>query len=254
MITAIYPSLKGRVVFVTGGASGIGESLVREFTRQGSQVAFVDIDADAGQALCIAVAGTGAPKPWFAPTDVTQVGALRTAIEDAARALGPIDVLVNNAANDDRHATAELTPDYWRDRLAVNLDHHVFAAQAVAPAMIRRGSGSIINMGSIYWRAGLAGAVGYATAKAGLVGLTRTLAREWGEDGIRVNCVMPGATLTERQKRLWMTPDYERHVFERQCLKRHIQPEEVSAMVLFLASDDASAVTSQEFIVDAGWV
>ena len=252
--SARYPSLAGRAVFITGGATGIGASFVQAFVGQRARVGFVDVNETAAAALVDEIAARGDPRPWFARCDVTDPSALADAVSAAGAALGPIRVLVNNAANDDRHALDDITPDYWRDRLAINLDHHLFASQAAAPGMAAAGGGAIINMGSITWVIGQGDLPAYSTAKAGIVGLTRALARRLGQDGIRVNCVMPGAILTERQKRLWLTPEYEAEIMARQCLKRHLGPDDVARLVLFLASDDASAITSQSYIVDGGWV
>lgn len=251
---ARYPSLAGRAVFITGGATGIGAALVQAFAAQDARVGFVDVNEDAGATLADELAAGGRPQPWFSRCDVTDPPALLDAIAAAAGALGPIRVLVNNAANDDRHALSDITPEYWRERLAVNLDHHLFASQAVAPGMAAAGGGAIVNMGSITWVIGQGDLPAYGTAKAGIVGLTRALARRLGEDNIRVNCVMPGAILTDRQKRLWLNPDYEAEILARQCLKRHLAPDDVARLVLFLASDDAAAITSQSYIVDGGWV
>lgn len=251
---ARYPSLADRSVFVTGGASGIGASLVAHLVQAGARVAYVDLDEAAAAGLNQALTQAGLPEPWFRRIDITQTNALQEAILSAAGAHGPIRVLINNAASDDRHDVEDLTLAYWQDRLAVNLTPHVFAAQAVAPGMKAAGGGSIINMGSITWMIGQADMPGYSAAKAAITGLTRALARRWGPDGIRVNCLMPGAVLTDRQRRLWLTPAYEAEVLSRQCLKRHLLPEEVARLALFLAADDSSAMTGQNYIIDGGWV
>jgi NAD(P)-dependent dehydrogenase (short-subunit alcohol dehydrogenase family) len=179
---------------------------------------------------------------------------LRATFLEIEASLGPIHVLVNNAANDDRHRTAEVTPEYWDNRMAVNLRHHFFAIQAVADGMRAAGGGSIINMGSIAWMIPSTGLPVYVTAKAAIVGLTRTMAHELGESNIRVNCVLPGAVLTERQRKLWWTPEYEKEIMGRQALKRNVMPEDVARLVLFLASDDSASITNQSYIIDAGWV
>jgi D-xylose 1-dehydrogenase len=251
---AAYPSLKDVPVLITGGATGIGASMVEHFAMQGSRVAFVDID-DAGAAKLIeAITQRVVHSPLFLPCDLTDISTLRVAVEKVESQLGPIRVLVNNAANDDRHKFAEVTPEYWDQRMAVNLRHHFFAAQAVTPGMTRAGGGSIINMSSIAWMIPSTGLPGYVTAKAGIVGLTRTLAKELGPANIRVNAVSPGAIMTERQRRLWMTPEYLAEIMRRQSLKRELLPEEVARLVIFLASEDSSAITGQNFVIDGGWV
>lgn len=242
MSGAVYPSLAGRSVLVTGGASGIGEAFVRAFAGQGAQVGFVDLDAEAGARLADA---TGA-RFWQA--DLRDIARLRAVVGEAGR----VDILVSNAGRDDRHALADLDPDYWDDCLAVNLRHHVFAVQAVARGMGEAGGGSVILLGSVSWMRGRPGMVGYTTAKAGIAGMTRTLARELGEAGIRVNCISPGAILTERQRRLWLTPEKDREFVELQALKMRLTPEHVAPMALWLASDESLGVTGQEFVVDAG--
>ncbi len=251
---ARYPSLADRAVFITGGASGIGASLVEQFAAQGARVGFVDLADEAAAALCDSIAATGAARPWYGHCDITDIAALRSAIGDCAEALGPIRVLVSNAASDDRHEPFEVTPEYWRGRMAVNLDHQFFAAQAVAPGMAAEGGGAILNMGSIAWQLGFPELTAYAAAKAAILSMTKSLARAWGKDEIRVNCILPGAILTERQKRLWMTPEYEADVMKAQSLKRHLAPDEVARLALFLASDDASGMTGQGYVIDGGWV
>jgi NAD(P)-dependent dehydrogenase (short-subunit alcohol dehydrogenase family) len=190
----------------------------------------------------------------FSHCDLTDIQALRSAIKRIEAQFGPVRVLVNNAANDDRHKFSEVTPEYWDERMSVNLRHHFFAIQAVAPEMTRAGGGSIINMSSIAWLIPSTGLPAYVTAKAGIVGLTRTLARELGSSNIRVNCVSPGAVMTERQRRLWMTPEYLGEIMQRQSLKRELMPEDVARLVLFLASDDSRMITGQNFVIDGGWV
>jgi D-xylose 1-dehydrogenase len=251
---AAYPSLRGRVVVVTGGASGIGEAMVEAFSANGSRVAFIDIQADAAQRLIARLHKSNAPAPVFMHCDLADVSALQAAVETVVHELGPIAVLVNNAGNDTRHSLEEVTPESWDRTIALNLRHQFFMAQAVVPGMRRAGGGSIINMSSISWVIPSTNLPVYVTAKAGIVGMTRTLAHELGRDNIRVNCIMPGAVLTERQKRLWFTPEYEAEVLASQALKRLILPEEVARLALFLAADDSSAITNQSYIVDAGWV
>jgi NAD(P)-dependent dehydrogenase (short-subunit alcohol dehydrogenase family) len=246
---ARYPDLAGRAVFVSGGASGIGAAFVAAFAAQGCRVAFVDIDDDAGRALASRL---GPASAWYAHCDVRDVAALRTSIADAGAALGPIRVLINNAARDDRHAFADVTADYWDESLATNLRHHFFAAQAVAPGMAAAGGGAIINLGSVSWMRGRPQLAGYTTAKAAIHGLTRTLARELGGMNIRVNSLVPGAIVTERQKTLWLTPEKEQEFLDQQCLKFRLSEDDVARTALFLASDEARGVTGQNLIVDAG--
>lgn len=243
---ARFPSLNGAAVLITGGATGLGAEFVRGFVAQGARVGFVDIDADAGAALA---QETGAR---FARADVRDLDTLPGTIATLADAVAPFTVLVNNAARDDRHDFAQLTPDYWRDCLATNLSHHVFAAQTVAPWMARAGGGSIINMGSISWMRGRPGMLGYTTSKAAISGMTRSLAAELGPQGIRVNSVVPGAILTDRQARLWLTPEKNAEFVEQQALKFRLEPRHITPMVLFLASSASSGATGQDFIVDAG--
>ncbi|WP_432262414.1 SDR family NAD(P)-dependent oxidoreductase [Cupriavidus sp. TMH.W2] len=250
MTMAIYPSLAQKVVFVSGGASGIGAALVDAFVQQGARVAFCDLDEGGGAALCARYAE--AARPWFKRCDVRDVGAFQQVLADAAAALGPIRVLVNNAGRDDRHSLQELTPERWNDILAVNLTHHVFAAQHVAPGMAAAGGGSIINLGSISWLRGRPNLVGYTASKAAISGISRTLARELGEDNIRVNALLPGAVLTERQQALWRDQEADKRFIALQCLKFRVEPSHIADMALFLASDQAAAVTGQSIIVDAG--
>ena len=252
--TAHYPSLENRVVFVTGGGSGIGASIVEHFCDQGSKVAFVDIDRAASAALVETIAGTGRPAPLFIPCDVTDTPALQAAIAEAKAKLGPIRVLVNNAAHDQRHPIDSVTPEYWDDRFAVNLKHQFFAAQAVYKDMAAAGGGSIVNLGSTSWVIGQGGMPCYTTAKSAVAGLTRSLARDFGPLDIRVNCILPGWIMTERQIKLWLTPEGEQELMKRQCLKRKLVPADIARVVLFFAADDSDACTNQNYIVDGGWV
>jgi D-xylose 1-dehydrogenase len=251
---ATYPSLKDRSVFITGGGSGIGAALVRQFAAQGSRVAFVDIAAEASEQVVAEVRTAGDPTPLFIEGDLRDIEALRRAIRQAADAHGPITVLVNNAAHDERHPFDTVTPEYWDDRMAVNLRHQFFAAQAVHPMMQAAGGGSIINFGSVSWMIGQGGMPGYTTAKAAIMGLTRGLARDFGPDNIRVNSIAPGWIMTERQVELWLDEEGERELMRRQCLKRKLYPDEMARIALFLAADDSSAMTNQTYIADAGWV
>jgi len=251
---ASYPSLKTRVVFVTGGGSGIGASIVRHLCDQGARVAFVDIDVAASEALVQKIEADGSPPPLFVPCDLRDIGALRAAIAEITRRLGPIRVLVNNAASDDRHSIDSVTPESWDDRFAVSLRHQFFAAQAVYRGMAAAGGGSIVNLGSTSWMIAQGGMPEYTTAKSAVVGLTRALAREFGPMNIRVNCVVPGWIMTERQVTLWLDPEAEARLLERQCLKRKLVPEDVARVVLFFAADDSAGCTAQSYLVDGGWV
>ncbi|MGP8253186.1 MAG: SDR family NAD(P)-dependent oxidoreductase [Terracidiphilus sp.] len=249
-----YPSLVGRRVLVTGGASGIGEAIVAGFARQGARVAFLDVQDVPGLALVEKLAAEGCPMPLYKHCDLTDLAALKAAIEEVAGELGAIDVLVNNAGNDERHKIEDVTPEYWEESMAVNLRPQFFAVQAVLPHMRKTGGGSIVNMSSISWVIPSTGLPLYVTAKAAIVGLTRTLAHELGRDNIRVNCVMPGAIATEKQKRIVYTPEYSAEIMSQQTIKRPIGPEEVARLVMFLAADDSSAITNQSYVIDAGWV
>ena len=251
---AVYPSLRGRSVFITGGGSGIGEALVRGFAAQGSRVAFVDIALQPSQALVEAIAADGRPRPLFIECDLRDIEALRAAIRKAADAHGLITVLVNNAAHDERHRVADVSVDYWDDRMAVNLRHQFFAAQAVHPMMREAGGGPSVNFGSVSWMIGQGGMPGYTTAKSAVMGLTRGLARDFGPDNIRVNSIAPGWIMTERQMDLWLDEEGERELMRRQCLKRKLYPDDMARIALFLAADDSSAMTNQTYIADAGWV
>ncbi|MBP6014575.1 MAG: SDR family oxidoreductase [Alphaproteobacteria bacterium] len=244
---AIYPSLKNEAVIVTGGASGIGASIVEHFAEQGARVGFVDIDEKAGRALATKTGAT------FVACDLRNIEALRAAIARFERDNGPTLALINNAARDDRHVIEEVTPEYWDDRMATNLRHQFFAAQAVLPAMRERKRGSLINMGSISWRLSLGGMPAYVTAKAAIEGLTRGLARDVGPDGIRANCLVPGWIMTERQIELWLTPEGEADLLARQCLKEKLYPPDIARMALWLAADDSRMVTAQSFVIDGGW-
>lgn len=251
---ATYPSLRGELVLITGGASGIGASLVEHFAAQGSQVAFLDLDHKGGDKLASELSAKCTHPPAFLPCDLTDVAQLRVAVAEIETRHGAVRVLVNNAGNDTRHSIDEVTPEYWDRTIAVNLRHQFFAVQAVLPAMKKAGHGSIINMSSISWIIPSTGLPVYVTAKAAIVGLTRSLAHELGPHNIRVNCVLPGAILTERQKQLWFTEEYQAEILRNQALKKMILPEEVARLVLFLAADDSSAVTNQSYVVDGGWV
>lgn len=244
---ARYPSLAGKVVYVTGGASGIGAEIVAAFADQGAKVGFVDLDAEGSAALCAAHANV-----THEICDLRDIDNLRAAFAALKSRIGPADVLVNNAARDDRHAWTDVTPEYWDERMDTNLRHQFFATQAVAPDMIAKGGGSIINMGSNSWFEAGGGFPAYATAKAAVHGLTRTMARDLGKHRIRVNAVVPGWIMTERQKTLWVKPDTIEAHRNRQCLPDLIEPVYVARMVLFLASDDAAMCTANSYMVEAG--
>lgn len=243
---AIYPSLRGKRVLVTGGGSGIGAGIVEAFARQQSDVTFFDISVDESRSVAERFGAR------FENVDLMDIAGTRQKIDALIEEGGPFDVLVNNAANDDRHAMQDVTEDYWDERLNVNLKHQFFCAQAVVPGMKRNDGGVILNLGSISWHLGLPDLVLYQTSKAAIEGLTRALARELGADGIRVNCVVPGNVRTPRQLK-WYTPEGEAEIVAAQCLKGRLVPEDVAAMVLFLASDDARLITGHEYFVDAGW-
>jgi NAD(P)-dependent dehydrogenase (short-subunit alcohol dehydrogenase family) len=250
-MAATYSDLAGKVVLVTGGGSGIGEAIVRRFSEQKSKVAFIDIKESQGLADELNRDG-GTVR--FEHADLTDIAALRAAVGRIRDAFGPIQVLVNNAAHDERHRTEEVTPEYWDDRIAVNLKHQFFAAQAVLPDMKAANSGAIINFGSVSWMVGQGGMAAYTAAKSAVLGLTRSLARDYGPFNIRVNAIAPGWIMTQRQIEKWLTPEGEAELMNRQCLKRKLVPDEIAKVTVFLASDEASACTNQQYVVDGGWV
>ena len=250
---ATYPSLVDRTVFITGGATGIGASLVEHFVLQGSRVGFNDIDAAAGAALAKALAAGARHAPRFVVADLTDIAALRRAIAEVRAAFGPITVLVNNAANDMRHAIDTVTPESWDAGIAVNLKHQFFAAQDVIADMKSAGGGSIVNFGSVSWMLKQGGMPVYTTAKSAIQGLTRSLARDLGKFDIRVNTVVPGWVMTERQVKLWLTDEGRADIARGQCIQRELLPEHLAKMVLFLAADDSAMCTAQNFVVDGGW-
>jgi D-xylose 1-dehydrogenase len=245
--SAIYPSLAGKRVVITGGGSGIGAGLVEAFARQGAETIFVDILERESAELAARLAGIPA-KTEFHRLDLTDLSAMETFFQS----LGGIDVLVNNAGNDDRHALKDITPAYWDERMAVNLRHMLFAAKAVAPGMKARGGGAIVNFSSVSWHLGLPGLLLYETAKAGIEGMTRALARELGPDNIRVTAVVPGNVKTPRQMK-WYTPEGEAEIVAQQCLKARVLPQHVASLVLFLASEDGRMCTGHNYWIDAGW-
>nr|WP_116604887.1 SDR family oxidoreductase [uncultured Albidiferax sp.] len=250
---SVYPSLRGKSVFVTGGGSGIGAAMVAAFVAQGARVAFVDVAESASQALAQQLAAAGHAAPWWRKCDVTDVAALQSAVADAASALGDFSVLVNNVASDDRHTLESVTPDYYDQRMAINERPAFFAIQAVVPGMRRLGAGSVINLGSTGWQGKGAGYPCYAIAKSSVNGLTRGLAKTLGQDRIRINTVSPGWVMTERQIKLWLDASGEEEIKRNQCLPDKLRPDDIARMVLFLASDDGAMCTAQEFKVDAGW-
>ncbi|MCX5571360.1 SDR family NAD(P)-dependent oxidoreductase [Kaistia nematophila] len=249
---AVYPSLRGRNVLVTGGGGGIGASIVRHFVAQGSRVGFLDVDVDSSTRLVASLATEGTVH--FEPCDLTDIAALRAAIGRVRASLGPLTILINNAAHDARHAIEDVTPEYWDQRYAVNLRHQFFAAQAVMEDMKAAGQGAIINIGSNSWMQSRGGMPAYTSAKSAVVGLTRALTRDLGPFNIRVCSVVPGWIMTERQVSLYLTPEGEADLMQGQCLKRKLQVEDIARPVLFFASDDASACTNQSYVVDGGWV
>jgi NAD(P)-dependent dehydrogenase (short-subunit alcohol dehydrogenase family) len=251
---ATYPSLADRVVIVTGGASGIGEAIVEAFAGQEATIVVLDIQDVATEKLIRRLVSSGYRAPTYYQCDLTDIDALQQTIARILQQFGTVDILVNNAADDTRHSIEEVTSSSWDRSMAVNLKPQFFMAQAVIPAMRKAKRGSIINMSSIAWLIPSTGMPVYVTAKAAIVGLTRTLAHELGGDNIRVNCILPGAILTQRQKQLWFTPAYEAEILSSQAIKRMILPEEVARFVLFLAADDSGALTNQSYVIDGGWV
>ena len=250
---ARYPSLRDRTVVVTGGASGIGASIVTHFAEQGARVGFIDFDADAGRALSTQL-GRDAARCLFVEADLRDIAQLRAAMTRVAGELGRTPtILVNNAARDDRHSIEAVTPEYWDERMATNLRHQFFCAQALVPGMMQAGGGSIINMSSVSFLLGQGGMPVYLTAKSAVIGLTRALARDLGPHHIRVNSVIPGWILTERQTRLWLSPENERRISQEQCIPEKLYPPDIARMVLWLAADDSRLVTAQSFVVDGGW-
>ena len=250
---ATYPSLKNRVVLITGGGSGIGAQLTRRFAEQGSRVAFIDIADEPSQKLAGELTEAGR-SVVYKRADVRDIGQLRDAIAAVRAEIGPVEILLNNAAHDQRHPTPEVTPEYFDERIAVNLKHQFFAAQAVLPDMQAAKKGVIINFGSLSWMVGQGGMAIYTAAKSAVLGLTRSLARDYGPDNIRVLSVAPGWIMTERQLELWMTPENDKLRMQSQCLKRPLVPDDVARATLFFASDEAGAMTNQSYLVDGGWV
>ena len=250
---ANYPSLKNKTVIITGGASGIGSSIVENFLQQGSKVAFLDKEIELGNQL-VSKLNNYEHKPLFKVCDLKNIKELKDSIIEIGKDLGPTSILVNNAANDERHHIDDVTEEFWDDRMQVNLRHYFFATQAVYQDMKKLGTGAIVNIGSFSWMLGQGNMPAYTTAKSAIMGLTRTLARDLGEYNIRVNCVVPGWILTERQKKLWLTPEAEKEQLERQCIKRMLVPDDIAKTVLFFASEQSSGCTAQNYVVDGGVV
>lgn len=252
MVYATYHDLAEKTVVVTGGGTGIGATMVDAFAKQGAQVVFLDIAEEASRELEQSLAGVARP-PKFLRCDLTDVEALGATFTAIEREFGTVDVLINNAANDNRHNVKDVTEKYWDDSLAVNLRHQFFCAQAVAPGMKAKGGGAILNFGSISWHLALPQLSLYMTAKAAIEGLTRGLARDLGPDGIRVNTVIPGSVKTPRQMALWHSPEDEAAILKAQCLHERVETEDVAALALFLASDNAARCSGRDYFVDAGW-
>ena len=250
---AIYPDLDGKTVLITGGGSGIGASIVEHFVRQKAKVGFIDIN-EAAAADVVAAQSAAGGIVTSEICDLRDVDATRAAIGRIRDRLGPIGILINNAAHDERHRTEDVTSAYWDDRIAVNLKHQFFCSQAVLPDMKAAKAGAIINFGSTSWMVGQGGMAAYTAAKSAVLGLTRSLARDFGPYNIRVNAIAPGWIMTKRQVDLWLTPEGEKELMERQCLKRKLYPEDIARFTVFLASDEASACTNQHYVVDGGWV
>ena len=248
---AVYPSLNNKVVVVTGGGSGIGESITRSFIKQGAKVAFLDFNEKDSIKL---IKDLNTDNLHFEFCDLRDIEQLKNSIKKISSKFGPIQILVNNAARDDRHSLESVTSEYFDERIATNLKHQLFASQAVVSDMEKNGGGAIINMGSTSWMIGQGGMPCYTTAKSAIQGLTRGLARDLGPKNIRVNCVVPGWIMTERQVDMWLTPESEKELMDRQCIKRKLFPEDIARFVLFMASDEASACSNQSFVVDGGWL
>jgi NAD(P)-dependent dehydrogenase (short-subunit alcohol dehydrogenase family) len=252
--SAHYPSLAEQPAPIRERATGLGAEVGKQLAAQGAHVAFVDVDEAAGVALATEISASGHPEPFFAPVDVRDVDALTASIDAASARFGPITILVNNAANDKRDEIEDIDVATWDERIAVNIRHHFFAARAVVPMMRRAGHGSIINLGSISAHADFTGFPVYIAAKAGVEGLTRTLAREFGPDGIRVNCLIPGWVMTPRQLANWVGDEQREHILASQCLPRLLYPDDVARLMLWLAAEDSRGCTAQTWVVDGGWM
>lgn len=251
-MAAQYTDLKNKSVLITGGASGIGADMVRAFSKQGAKVAFIDVDSEAAQKLVIEITEQGMTAPVYSFCDLVNLEQIEAVIDTLNESCGPFTILVNNAASDNRHTPQEITPQYWRNRLDINLGQQFFCAQAVYKFMKQQGLGSIINLGSVCYHMNIPNLTAYATSKAAIVGMTRSLARDWGADNIRVNTLVPGCVMTQKQLDMWISAGDEEKIQEQQCLKRRIIGDDIANMALFLASNSSAACTAQEFVVDAG--
>ncbi len=246
-----YSSIEDKVVLISGGSSGIGSTIVYKFLEQGAKVGFLDIDVELGKKLENELIHFK-HRPLFQKCDLKDINELKKSISTISEKLGKISILINNAANDQRHSIDEVTPEFWDDRMNTNLRHYFFAIQAVYKDMKDLGKGSIVNIGSYSWMKGIGGMPAYTTAKSAIMGLTRTLAKDLGEHNIRVNSVVPGWIATERQKKLWLTPEIIKDNLARQSIKRMLEPEDIAKVVLFFASDQSSGCSAQSYIVDGG--
>jgi len=249
-----YYDLESKRVFITGGGSGIGASIVEHFCEQGSEVYFIDINEDESKKLIEDIKNKNYSLPTFIKCDLLNIKELQKTISDIISNKGPIDILINNAANDTRHKIDDVTEEYWNERINVNLRHFFFTVQSVKKSMIDNGGGAIINMGSTSWMVGQGGMAAYTAAKSGVVGLSRSFARDLGEFNIRVNSVVPGWVMTQRQIDLWLNDESEKELMKRQCLKEKLMPHELAQAVLFFSSEQSSGCTNQSYIVDKGWL
>ena len=253
-MSVIYSDLKDKKVFITGGGSGIGASIVEHFCEQGSNVFFIDINEKSSNKLISNCKNKKFSVPTFINCDLLNIKFLQNTISKIISDNGAIDILVNNAANDERHSIDEVTEEFWNERMNINLRHYFFTVQSVKKAMIENKGGSIINIGSVSWMIGQGGMAAYTAAKSGVVGLTRSFARDLGEFNIRVNSVVPGWVMTERQIEKWLTPESEADMMKKQCLKHKLMPSDIAKTVLFFGSDQSSGCTNQDYIVDKGWL
>ncbi len=253
-MAAKYFDLKNKRVFITGGGSGIGASIVEHFCEQDSEVYFVDINVKESNKLISDIKNKKFKVPTFIECDLLNIKKLQDTISKIISEKGPIDILINSAANDERHNIDDVTEEYWNERMNINLKHYFFTVQSVKKAMIKNKGGVIVNIGSASWMIGQGGMAAYTAAKSGVVGLTRSFARDLGEFNIRVNSVVPGWTMTERQIQKWLTPESEKELMKSQCLKRKLMPTDIAKAVLFFSSDQSSGCTNQSYLVDNGWL